>query len=36
MPFLCMVCGDGSVCGAVVGYHAMLACAKRPCCWGFF
>lgn len=38
MPFLCMVCGNSSVCGAVVGYHTHDAgmCEVSWCCWGFF
>ena len=34
----CMDCGDGSVCGAVVGYHTHDAgmCEASWCCWGFF
>lgn len=30
MPFLCMVCRNGIVCGVVAGYHKQMVCGMRP------
>lgn len=30
MPFLCMVCRNGIVCGMVAGYHKQMVCDMRP------